>query len=84
MRALKGVSLMIALLVGAAACHKNDQDTVTQEATVEQQTPQGSETTKSERAGRFHPYGDQRDHAQDAGRDREDEDRHGHRHGHQL
>jgi len=48
MRALKSVGLMIALLVGVAACHKNDQDTVTQEATVEQQTPQGSETTKSE------------------------------------
>jgi hypothetical protein len=47
MRSVKYAGLMIALLVGATACQKND-DKVTEEATYEQQTSQGEETTKVE------------------------------------
>jgi hypothetical protein len=39
---------MIALLIGVTACNKGDQDKVTQESTVEQQTPEGEATTKTE------------------------------------
>lgn len=47
MRSVRYAGLMIALLVGTTACQKND-DKVTEEATYEQQTSQGEETTKME------------------------------------